>query len=294
MTKKFKLTNEKCVYILIIGKPNVGKSTLFNKLIKKKISITSKKKYTTQQNITGIYTRKNHQYIYVDTPGFDLNKYRPSIYILKLINFFNKNFKSKINIILFTIEKKISLYEFKLIQTINKYNIPLLIIINKIDKFKNKKKILPLIQEISNICQNISIIPISSKKINDVNIIKNKIIDRYLFKKKHDFTKNQITNCKNEFIISELIREKTIRLIGDEIPYSIFFLVKYIKKINKKILIHTIIYVKKKNYIRIIIGNKNNKIKKIIFLSKIEINKYLKTKKKIILTINIKYKKNKF
>ncbi len=285
---------KKCTYIAIIGKTNIGKSTLFNKLIKKKISITSKKKYTTQKNIIGIYTKKNNQYIYVDTPGYNENKnLEPYIYINKLKNFFFKKFyNKKINLLILMIEKKLHLYELKLIKLINILKIPILLIINKIDKLKNKNILLHLIKKIKNTGKYTSIVPISSKKIKDINLIKKKIINNYLVKSKHLFKKNKKTDCKDNFIIKEIIREKTIRLIGEEIPYSIKFLIKKIIEKKKIKMIYFVIYVKKKNYVNILIGKNGNKIKKIIFLSKKEIKKYFNIKKKLILFIHIKHKKN--
>ncbi len=284
---------QKCAYIPIIGKSNVGKSTIFNKLIKKKISITSKKKHTTQQNIIGINTKKYNQYIFIDTPGFK-NKYNFFIYIKKTINYIKKYFNINfINLIILVIETKINLKEITLINNIHKINIPILIIINKIDKIKNKSIILPYINKIKNNQKNIHIIPISAKKKTHINYIKNNFIKKYLTKQKHYFKSKIKTNCKNNFIISEIIREKIIRLIGDEIPYSIKIILEKIIFQNKKTNIFILILVKKKQHINIIIGKKGNKIKKIIYLSKKSILKYIKSTKKIKLFLNIKKKKNK-
>ncbi len=279
---------KKCAYIPIIGKTNVGKSTIFNELIKKKISITSNKKNTTQKNIIGIYTKKNKQYIYIDTPGLK-NKENTNLYIKKIINYTKKYFNIKIiNLIILVIEKKINLNEIKLMNNLKNIKTPILLLINKIDKIKNKLLLLPYINYLKKKTKYISIIPISAFKKKYLKLIKNNFIKKYLTKQKHYFKLNKKTNCENKFIISEIIREKIVRLTGDEIPYSINVKIeKYnIKKINKYIFI--LILIKKKQHMKIIIGKNGKKIKKIIYLSKIDILKYFKINKKINLKITFK------
>ncbi len=287
MKKKNK--KKKICTILIVGKPNVGKSTLFNKLINKKISITSKKKYTTQKNILGINNKKKKQYIYIDTPGLkfikDIDKN-----INNTLNIF-KNYKinKKINLILLIIKIERSFEELRIINKLNLYKINYIIIINKIDKIKNKKKLLPYITKIKSYIKNNIILPISAKKKKDIKII-NKIINKYLIKSKYFFNNKIKTIYSNKKIFKEIIREKIFRLTGDEIPYFVKLKIKKIIKKKNKIYILNNIYVKKKQYIPILIGKFGKKIKKIIYLSQKSINKYLNYKKKIYLYINIKKK----
>ncbi len=281
-----------CISILV-GKPNVGKSTLFNKLINKKISITSKKKYTTKKNILGIYNKNTkYQYIYIDTPGIkyttDINKnINCAISILK-----NNNINSKINLIILVIKKENNFEELWIINKLNLYKIPFIILINKIDKLKNKLLLLPYIKKIKCYINKNTILPLCAKKKKDINILKI-IIKKYLIKSKLFFNTNIKTIYNNRFIFKEIIREKTFRLIGDEIPYFIKFKINNILKQKKKISIKNTIYVKKKQYINILIGKSGNKIKKIINLAQKSIKKYLNFKFKINIYINIKIKKNK-
>ncbi len=281
-----------CVTILI-GKPNVGKSTLFNKLINKKISITSKKKYTTQKNIWGIYNKKKYQYIYIDTPGI---KYIKDLYknINNILNNLN-NYKifKKINLIILMIKKEKTFEELRIINKLNLYKIPYIIIINKIDMIKNKTTLLPYIKRIKYYTKITNIVPICAKKIKYINIIKN-IVKQHLKKSKFYF-KNNIKTIHNDiFIMNEIIREKTIRFIGDEIPYLLKFKIKKKYIINNQLHIISNIYVKKKQYIPILIGKNGQKINKIIKLSQKSIKKYLNTKNKIFLYINIKKNKKKW
>ncbi len=280
-----------CITILV-GKPNVGKSTLFNKLVNKKISITSKKKFTTQKNIFGINSKKKKkQYIYIDTPGFnsiqEFNKnINKSISVLKKFNIL-----LNINLILLIIKKEKYNEELIIINKLNLSKIPYIILINKVDKIKNKLSLLPYIKKIQYFSKKNIILPICSKKKKDIKILK-KIIKKYLIKSNFSFNKKIKTIHSYKFIFKEIIREKTLRLIGDEIPYFIKFKIKNILKQKKNINIQIIIFVKKKQYINILIGKSGKKIKKIIFLSQKSIRKYLNFKYNIYIYINIKkYKK---
>ncbi|MGK2896833.1 MAG: GTPase Era [Candidatus Makana argininalis] len=274
-----------CGYVPIIGRSNVGKSTLLNYLIGSKISITSKKQQTTKKLIFGIHTNLLYQVIYVDNPGFMIKK--------KTESFFNKNvnksFINKIDTVIFVIEAiKWNIIEDKLLKIINNNNYNIIIAINKIDKIKNKKLILPFIKLIY--LKNIfyEIIPISAKNGMNIDLL-SKIVFRSIKQRNHIFPKNYITNQSKKFFISEIIREKILRLIGDEIPYLISV---YIEKINKNkngiYIIYSVVLVNNINHKKIIIGNNGKKLKLISILAKKDIEFIFKIR--IFLNIFIKIK----
>ncbi len=281
------MNNEKLSIISIIGKTNVGKSTLFNKLINKKLSITSKKKNTTQKSLIGIKNKNNKQFIYIDNPGLN-NNINVIKYIKNIIKYIKNNLlNNNINLFIIIIEKKLDYNEIKIIKFIKKIKIPLIILINKIDKLKNKEILLKIIKKIKNLNIN-NIIPTNFKKKKHIYYVK-RIINKFLINKKHLFKKNILTNRNNEYIIKEIIREKVFRLTGDELPYKLKFKIKNIHKNNNIMYIECYIIIFKKQYIKILIGKKGNKINKIIYLSKINIEKYFNNKYKINLIIKIKY-----
>ncbi len=278
--------NKKLSIISIIGKPNVGKSTLFNKLINKKISITSKKKNTTQKSLIGIKNKKNKQFIYIDNPGWNninIIKYLKNIIKYIKLNLLNNN----INLFIIIIEKQLNFNEIKIIKFIKKIKIPLLILINKIDKLKNKSLLLNIIQQIKNFKIN-NIIPTNLKKKKYLNII-NKTINKFLINKNHLFKKNILTNKTDKYIIKEILREKIFRLMGDEIPYNLKFKINNLYKKNNILYIEFYLITFKKQYIKILIGKNGNKINKIIYLSKKSIKKYFNYKYIPKLIIKIKY-----
>ncbi|CAL4042633.1 GTPase Era [Buchnera aphidicola (Takecallis arundicolens)] len=268
-----------CGYIGIVGRTNVGKSSILNQLIGRKISITSHKSGTTQKNIVGIHTIKQHQCIYIDTPGIEIDRK----------NLEKNLFQNKycMQLIIFVINKtKWLQLEDIILQKIKKFFIPIILIINKIDHIKNKTQLLPFINLIHKKHQFLSIIPISAKTGKNINILSNTISNN-LPKSKYIFLQNNITIHSKEFIICEIIREKLIRLLNQEIPYLIKVQIEryWINSCGIH-CIYAIILSQNIRQKKIIIGKNGNKIKKCYLLAKHDIQKYLN--KKIILTLNIK------
>lgn len=268
-----------CGYIAIIGRTNVGKSTLFNKILKKKISITSKKSKTTQQNITGIHTADIYQSIYIDTPGIN----KKNFYNLKKI------FKNVECILLVVDRTKWYDNENYLLNYLKQINIPVLLVVNKIDLLKNKSILLKYIDQINKKFNFLEIFFISAKKKLYLNLLISKI-QKLLPKNIHYFPSNNITDCSQIFLIKEIIREQFIRYYGDEIPYIIKIKIDKIILIKNKIYdISSFIIVSTINQKKILIGKNGRKIKKINNISSLKIEKL--TQKKVNLIISVKIKK---
>ncbi|WMC18946.1 MAG: GTPase Era [Enterobacteriaceae bacterium PSpicST2] len=268
-------------FVSIIGRTNVGKSTLLNKIIGKKISITSKKKKTTINNILGIYNKNLYKIIYIDNPGFlknGKNNY--------LFNYNNK-FVCNIDIIIYVIEGTIiKKYDKKIINNLKKINKPIIIVINKIDIIKNKIYLLPYIKFLKKNINFTELIPISAKFNINIKIIKKKIYSILVNNNNNNNLNNYFINkYSKNFIISEIIREKIIRFLGQELPYSTIIKIKNINIINNIYNIFSLILVKNKGQKKIIIGKNGNKIKIIGIKSRKEIEK--KFKKKINLFLKV-------
>ncbi|CUR53802.1 GTPase Era [Serratia symbiotica] len=276
-----------CGFIAIIGRSNVGKSTLLNKLIGHKISITSHKKQTTNYNIIGINTENFYQAIYIDTPGFIIkNKYVNSNIINNIIN----NLIKYVNLIIFVVEGTYWMFDDKiLLQKLNNITCPVLLVINKIDHINNKSQLLPHISFLSKKMNFLNIIPISAKKEEGINIIIN-IVKKCLPQSKHYFSNNFITDQSHIFIASEIIREKFLRFVGGEIPYHIQVNIeKFMLNKFNEYKIDAIILVKRKSQKKIIIGNNGNKLKIIGVTARQDMEKIFCNKVHLKLWIKVKF-----
>lgn len=264
---------EYCGYITIVGRPNVGKSTLINEIVGQNISIVSKKKNTTQNNIIGIKNNQFYQSIYVDTPG---------VYAYDI-----KNFKiiKNTNVIIFMIDRNIWKKEDENIyHQINKINIPVIYVINKMDKLLNKNDILSHIDMLAKKTNSTEIIPISLKKRQNI-ISLEKIVEKYLVKNSHIFPKNYVTTNSFHFSLAEIIRRQSIFFLRDELPSVLRVKIESMKHNDNKLYINAIVYVKNKRQKKIVIGDKGRVIKKISMSSRYYIEK--ENNKKVHLFIRV-------
>ena len=277
-----------CGYISIIGKPNVGKSTIINSILKKKISITSRKSQTTRNNILGIKTIGNKQMIFIDTPGMHIKSKKTMNKIL------NKSAQSTIedsDLILFVIQRLSLDKEDKfIIEKLNEINRRTICVINKIDQIDHKDKLLPLIEELSLQYPFEEILLVSAKTKDGMSDLI-ETIQKYLPENNHIYDKNfQIENSEDEFMISELIREKIIRRLGDELPHDIFVKIDEINNKTNIVEVYATIYVNRQSQKQIVIGSEGKILKNIGEQSRIDIEDYLK--KKVFLKTWVKVKKN--
>ncbi|AYN24801.1 GTPase Era [Buchnera aphidicola] len=274
-----------CGYITIVGRPNVGKSTLINEIIENEISIISKKKNTTQKNIIGIKTKESHQFIYIDTPGIYFNK-RKNIQEKKDNNL--KMIKSSI-LTIFIVDRTIWKIEDEIIfNKIKKNKIPIICVINKIDIIPNKSILLPHINFLSRKINPIEIIPVSAKKRENILLLEKKIYP-YLPKNNHIFPKKCITTNSLFFSISEIIRQQLMFFLRDELPSITTVEIESLEEKVKKILyIRAIIYVKYERQKKIIIGQKGEGVKKISMLSRFKIEKKMNMKVHLVIWVKKK------
>ncbi|XBC40971.1 MAG: GTPase Era [Buchnera aphidicola (Nurudea yanoniella)] len=264
-----------CGKITIVGKPNVGKSTLINTLVKSKISIVSKKPHTTQSNIIGIQNTSIFQAIYTDTPGIS---YKNLYFKNKKKYHYIKKLCKNSELTLLILDKANWTSEDDLVLNIIKYNVtPVIAIINKNDKISNKKILLPHIDFLKDKHPFKHILPISGKTGENINLL-SCIVQKFLPKSEPKFLCDQITNYDLNFKIKEIIREKFIFYLRDELSYSIKIIVKNIN-INKigMYIIKANVFVKNNQHKKIVIGNNGKIIKLCGTMARKEIEKYLKS-----------------
>ncbi len=282
------MDNQYCGYVSIIGKPNVGKSTIINSILNKKLSITSRKSQTTRNNIIGFKTQGNKQMILIDTPGMHIKSQKTMNKIL------NKSAQSIIedsDIILFVIQRlSLDKEDELIIEKIKETDQKVICVINKIDQIENKNKLLPFIEKLSSLKVFHEILPISAKTKDGINQLES-IIMSNLPENMHIYSQDDfVIQDGGEFMISELIREKIIRKLGDELPHDIFVEINIFDKKDNVTEIHATIFVNRKSQKQIVIGAKGEVLKNIGTEARIEIEKYLDSK--VFLKTWVKVKKN--
>lgn len=269
-------------FVGLIGRPNVGKSTLINSIIGKKISITSDKPSTTRNIIQGIYNTQDTQIVFVDTPGIHKSKNK----LGKVLNkqaFFTID---DVDVLLFLTDASTPLGKGDkfIIDLLENTTKPVILILNKIDKIK-KGEILPKIEEYSKLYNFSEIIPVSAlKKDNTDHLIK--VLEGYLPDSIPYFDSNTVTSSTNEFLISELVREKVLELTNDEVPHSVTCVTEEINYSKTSINIRCLIIVDRENLKGIIIGHNGNMIKEIGTRARTDIEELLG--KKVYLELLVK------
>ena len=282
------MDSQYCGYVSIIGKPNVGKSTIINSILNKKVSITSRKSQTTRNNIIGFKTQNNKQMILIDTPGMHIKSQKTMNKIL------NKSAQSIIedsDIILFVLQRlSIDREDELIIEKIKDTDKKIIGVINKIDQIENKNKLLPFIEKLSSFTVFHEILPVSAKTKDGINQLEDLIMNN-LPENMHIYSKDDfVIQDDSEFMISELIREKIIRKLGDELPHDVFVEINILDKKDNVTEIHATIFVNRKSQKQIVIGAKGEVLKLIGTEARIEIEKYLESK--VFLKTWVKVKKN--
>lgn len=270
-------------FVSFIGRPNVGKSTLLNSILNKKVVITSNKPQTTRNLIQGIYNEDDTQIIFVDTPG--IHKAHN-----KLGRALNKQAYFTINdvdiiIMVVDITEKVGSGDKFVIDILkNVENKPIFLVINKIDKLP-REEILSKIEEYMSLYNFTEVIPVSARKKDNVDRLI-EVIKKYLPDNIKYFDSDTVTNSSPEFIISELIREKVLELTDEEVPHSVTCIVDELYEEEKIINIGASIIVDRENLKKIIIGKNGNMIKEIGIRARKDIEEYFG--KKVYLDLFVK------
>lgn len=272
--------------IAIVGRPNVGKSTLLNALLGQKISITSRKPQTTRHRILGILTEENKQAILVDTPGLHSDEKRA---INRLMNRAASSSISEVELIVFLVEGTLWTADDELVlNKVKQSGAPCILIVNKTDNISDKDELLPHLQKLGAMHNFTDIVPISASKGHGVDTIRQLCLEA-LPEGDFWFPEDHITDRSSRFMASEVIREKLIRFTGDELPYSTTVEIEQFKMDAKGVIhINALVLVERESQKRMVIGNKGERLKTIgqearrdmesLFESKVFLETWVKVK----------------
>lgn len=248
-----------CGMIAIVGRPNVGKSTLLNRLVEQKVSITSRKPQTTRHRIMGIHTEGKYQAVYVDTPGLHSEEKRA---INRLMNRAASSSIGDVELIIFVVEGTRWTDDDEMVLTkVMGSGVPVILAINKEDNVKEKEELLPHLQWLATKGNFLDMIPISAKHGKRVEQIKQHVHNT-LPKCEFYFPEDYVTDRSMRFLAAEVIREKLMRFMGDELPYSVTVEIEQFKWMDNGVWqINGLILVERQTQKRMVIGNKGEKLK---------------------------------
>lgn len=275
-----------CGFIAIVGRPNVGKSTLLNSLLGQKVSITSRKAQTTRHRIMGIDTQGAYQAIYVDTPGLHIEEKRA---INRLMNRAANSSLGDVELVIFVVEGTHWTDDDEMVlHKLSKLKCPVILAINKVDNVLDKSLLLPHITELSKKMSFLDVVPISAENGMNVDIIA-KIVHQYLPEGQHHFPEDYITDRSQRFMASEIIREKLMRFLGEELPYSVTVEIERFDESKSGIvMINGLILVEREGQKKMVIGNKGQKIKQIGIESRHDLEVLLERKVHLELWVKVK------
>ncbi len=271
-------------YVAIIGKPNVGKSTLLNTILGQKLSIVTEKPQTTRNKILGIKNTPQAQIVFIDTPGIHKPKHKLGEFMVK------QSYETidLVDLILLMVEPKLPKeLEISIIERLKQIKKPVILLINKIDTI-NKKELLPIIDFYKNIFNFIEIIPLSALKNDGVDRLMERIIF-YLPTGQKLYPDDMVTDLAERFIAAEFLREKIMKYTEDEIPYSVAVNIEKWEESKNLIKISANIYVEREGQKIIIIGKKGEKLKRISSEARIDMERLFGIK--IFLEVWIKVRK---
>jgi len=282
MTKQF------CGYISIVGKPNVGKSTLLNTILDKKISITSRKSQTTRNNIIGVKTDNEFQMIFLDTPGIHMQAKKT---LNKVLNHSALSVIQDSDLVLFVLHRtSLQSPDMQVLEKIQESKVPAICVLNKIDQVQNKNDLLPLIKEIDAMYSFLDYVPLSAKHNDGIGDLLG-CIKKSLPENNHLYpSDSEEKEIPDNFFISELVREKIIRSLGDELPHETYVAVETKAMEGKMLSVGVIIYVARDSQKSIVIGHEGSNLKRIGKQTRIELEQMIH--KKVLLKTFVKVNKN--
>ncbi len=275
----------RCGYVAIVGRPNVGKSTLLNHILGQKLAITSRKPQTTRHNMLGIKTEGEVQAVYVDTPG--LHKHNDKA-LNRYMNRSASTALKDVDVVVFVVDRTRWTDEDQMVlEKVQHVQCPILLAVNKADRLEDKSELLPHLEWLASQLPQAEVVPISALHGQNLDTLE-RLVAEHLPESEHFYPEDQITDRSSRFLAAELIREKIMRQLGAELPYQITVEIEEFKQEGRVLHIHGLILVERDRQKKIIIGDKGERIKRIgqdarkdmetMFDSKVMLNLWVKVK----------------
>ena len=280
----------KNAFITIVGRPNAGKSSLLNALIGEKIAAVSSKPQTTRTKITGVLTKGDIQYVFIDTPGMHKSRDKLSEHMINAIN----SSVSSIDAALLVVDaqKKPGEAERELLRSLKASQAPVVLVINKIDLFDDKELLIPVIKEYASMYDFAEIIPISAMNSDGLDIILD-VLSKYTTDGPHFFPDDKFTDQPERVIISEIIREKLLELLSAEVPHGIAVDIETLSERDTKdgegiMDVGAVIYCEKESHKGIVIGKGGAMLKQVGRLAREDIERFFMIKTNLQLWVKVK------
>ncbi len=276
---------QRCGFIAIVGRPNVGKSTLLNHVLHQKISITSRKPQTTRHRILGIKTIDANQFVYVDTPGMHKSQKKA---INRMMNQTATSALDGVDVVLFVVERLVFNEEDQIVlEALRKVKVPVLLLINKCDLLDTRERLLPHIERLSKLRDFAEIIPLSVLGGHNIDTVES-CVKKYLPVGPFMYPEDQITDRSSRFMAAEIIREKITRQLGDELPYEVTVEIEKYTIQDAVVHIHALILVDKESQKQIIIGSKGDRLKTIGSAARVDMERAFESKVMLNLWVKVK------
>ena len=278
--------DSRCGFVAIVGRPNVGKSTLLNHILGQKLSITSRKPQTTRHQVLGIKTEGPVQAIYVDTPGMHEEEPRA---INRYMNKAATSALKDVDVAVFVVDQMAwTKADEMVLEKLSSLKCPVILAVNKVDRIENREALLPHLDMLSRKREFAEIIPLSALKGMNLEPLES-AVNRFLPESVHFYPDDQITDRSERFMASEMVREKITRQLGAELPYSVAVEIEEFRKDGKTLHISALILVEREGQKKIIIGDKGERLRRIgqeartdmerLFDSKVMLRLWVKVKR---------------
>ncbi|SDI78842.1 GTPase Era [Billgrantia gudaonensis] len=277
-----------CGFVAIVGRPNVGKSTLMNRILGQKVSITSRRPQTTRHQVMGIKTEDDAQFIYVDTPGIHIQTRDRNKAINRFMNQAASQALRDVDCVVFIVDRtRWSDEDQVVLERLEHVKAPVILAVNKVDRLQDKRALLPWLDSVGARRDFAAIVPVSAKHGTNVPELEAEVA-KHLSEGPHHFPDDQITDKSQRFLAAELVREKIMRQLGDELPYQMTVEIEEFRDEGKVVHISALILVERAGQKKILIGENGERIKTIGREARLEMERLLDAKVMLNLWVKVK------